>query len=229
MTASHPHDIDMNNMSLSAVWSTSKLTVSCSKCRYKSSGSTQRMIETITEEILLMNREFTRGLHTPTTQSPNFCNNAQACAVCIRRKTSRLDCTGGNYYPTNFNCDDTNVIYCLQCTHCPSTYIGQTGRKLKIRIKEHLRAIKSNKPNSSVAIHMNKHSESDFTVSVLGSDEHVFKRLVIESIWIKLTGSHSGMNTQCWGHYDLSTLTLSTYQHFQHDKAATPLIHTTLL
>ena len=219
----------MNNMTLSAIWSTSKLTITCSKCRYKSSGSTQRMIETIIEEIMLMNRELTRGLYTPTTELQNACNNAHKCTVCKRRKTSRLHCTGGNYYPTNFNCDDTNVIYCLQFTQCPSTYIGQTGRKLKIRIKEHLRAIKSNKPNSSVAIHMNKHTEPDFTVSVLGTDENVFKRLVIESIWIQLMGSHSEMNTHCWGHYDLSTLTLSTYQHFQHDKAATPMIHTTLL
>lgn len=45
-------------------------------------------------------------------------------------------------------------IYEITCSHCGEKYFGQTRRQMMIRFKEHLRAIKNNKPSeSAVAFH----------------------------------------------------------------------------
>ena len=35
------------------------------------------------------------------------------------------------------------VVYSITCTVCPKVYIGQTGRSLKHRLKEHRRALRN--------------------------------------------------------------------------------------
>jgi hypothetical protein len=45
-------------------------------------------------------------------------------------------------------------IYKLTCQSCHKVYIGQTGRSLKTRYKEHLRSIKNNKDDSAFAQHI---------------------------------------------------------------------------
>ena len=35
------------------------------------------------------------------------------------------------------------VVYSISCTVCPKVYIGQTGRSLKHRLKEHWRALRN--------------------------------------------------------------------------------------
>jgi len=37
------------------------------------------------------------------------------------------------------NCNTTNIIYIATCTKCHKQYIGETGRKLKTRVSEHIR------------------------------------------------------------------------------------------
>jgi hypothetical protein len=41
-----------------------------------------------------------------------------------------------------------NCIYCLKCTDCDQTYVGQTGRQLKTRVAEHRRCDKNPPKNS---------------------------------------------------------------------------------
>ena len=38
-----------------------------------------------------------------------------------------------------FTCTSANVIYCIICTLCKKLYIGETGRRLGDRFREHLR------------------------------------------------------------------------------------------
>jgi hypothetical protein len=45
-------------------------------------------------------------------------------------------------------------IYKLIFAKCKQAYIGQTGRALKVRYKEHIRSIKYNKEDSAYATHM---------------------------------------------------------------------------
>jgi hypothetical protein len=39
-------------------------------------------------------------------------------------------------------------VYKIKCTDCGGAYIGQTGRKFRVRFKEHIRDIRSNKGNT---------------------------------------------------------------------------------
>jgi hypothetical protein len=57
--------------------------------------------------------------------------------------------------------DNTNLseIYELKCNTCALAYIGQSGRHITTRHKEHTRYIITNNPNSAYAMHIsnNKH------------------------------------------------------------------------
>ena len=44
---------------------------------------------------------------------------------------------------------DKSGVYKLECVDCPATYIGQSGRKLRIRVAEHMNAVRKNRPNDS--------------------------------------------------------------------------------
>ncbi|XP_062703509.1 uncharacterized protein LOC134290468 [Aedes albopictus] len=50
--------------------------------------------------------------------------------------------------------EEQSGIYQVPCNDCPAVYIGQTRRKVKVRLKEHKNAVETNKPNESgVAAH----------------------------------------------------------------------------
>ena len=44
---------------------------------------------------------------------------------------------------------DRSGVYRLECDDCPATYVGQSGRKLRVRVSEHVNAVKKNRPNDS--------------------------------------------------------------------------------
>ena len=52
------------------------------------------------------------------------------------------------------NNPDNSGIYELTCGTCQGVYIGQTGRSISIRYKEHVRYIKNNNPQSGYALHI---------------------------------------------------------------------------
>jgi hypothetical protein len=45
-------------------------------------------------------------------------------------------------------------VYTIKCSSCNRFYIGQTGRDLNTRYKEHLRYIRTNNPKSAFALHI---------------------------------------------------------------------------
>jgi hypothetical protein len=45
-------------------------------------------------------------------------------------------------------------VYKIKCTDCGGAYVGQTGRKFRVRFKEHARDIRSNKGNTGYASHI---------------------------------------------------------------------------
>ena len=62
-----------------------------------------------------------------------------------------------------FTCTSENVIYCITCTLCKKLYIGETGRRLGDRFREHPRDVEKDDKDASkpVARHFNllKHSK----------------------------------------------------------------------
>ena len=73
-------------------------------------------------------------------------------------------------FPEFIDCSSTNVVYLLSCNNCDLQYIGQTGRKLRERIREHKAAVRSGRGKCPYLI---KHFNSGpcegcgFSVSIL--------------------------------------------------------------
>jgi hypothetical protein len=55
--------------------------------------------------------------------------------------------------------EDPSGIYELRCNTCNKSYVGQSGRSIKIRYKEHIRYIRTNNSTSAYAAHIleNRH------------------------------------------------------------------------
>ena len=49
------------------------------------------------------------------------------------------------------------VVYRVNCNTCNQTYIGETGRTLKVRLKEHHRAVNVSDIKNGIAVHANEH------------------------------------------------------------------------
>ena len=52
----------------------------------------------------------------------------------------------------HFTCTSANVIYCITCTLCKKLYIGETGRRLGDRFREHLRNIEKDDQSRGILI-----------------------------------------------------------------------------
>ena len=65
----------------------------------------------------------------------------------------------------HFTCTSANVIYCITCTYCNKLYIGETGRRLGDRFREHLRDVERNDKDASklAARHFNLPNRSKTT------------------------------------------------------------------
>ena len=70
-------------------------------------------------------------------------------------------------------------------------YIGETGRMLAERFREHLRDVRINSANSDVAVHFNSlnHSIEDASVLCITTATDMHKRRLIESKFIKRLGT----------------------------------------
>ena len=57
----------------------------------------------------------------------------------------------------HFPCTSANAMYCITCTLCKKIYIGEKGRRLGDRFREHLRDVEEDDTNASkpVARHFN--------------------------------------------------------------------------
>ena len=74
----------------------------------------------------------------------------------------------------HFTCTSANVIYCITCTLCKKLYIGETGRRLGDRFREHLRDVEKDDKDASkpVARHFNMPNHSKQHMAVCGLSLH---------------------------------------------------------
>ena len=81
--------------------------------------------------------------------------------------------------------DKCGVVYQLTCHYCEVSYIGETGRALKQRLKEH------QKDSSPVGHNMgyNKHKVDSQNIRIIDRDSRCFQRGVREAIQIRSRSS----------------------------------------
>ena len=78
----------------------------------------------------------------------------------------------------------SGVVYRIPCGSCPQTYIGQTGRTLEQRLKEHTKAVRDeNIDTSGLAEHVQKtgHPIEWTQTEVVHTCNHTIKRCLLES------------------------------------------------
>ena len=86
----------------------------------------------------------------------------------------------------------TGVVYQIQCGTCKKTYIGQTGRSLKHRVKEHRRALISHNANFSAVAEHAMRENHDITwheASVIDGNDKWIQRCHLEGWYIRLMKS----------------------------------------
>ncbi|EFN71434.1 hypothetical protein EAG_10167, partial [Camponotus floridanus] len=86
------------------------------------------------------------------------------------------------------NNDKTSVVYKLYCNDCNLSYIGQTKRHLRTRVKEHCNNIKLHESNHSVISKHRLESGHDFDWSkphILHNEKYVSKREIACMFFIK--------------------------------------------
>jgi hypothetical protein len=80
----------------------------------------------------------------------------------------------------------------MNCKDCQLKYVGQTGRNFRTRYKEHIQAIRANKPNSKYAQHIldtqNTYSNIQETMDILHIEKkgplmNTLEQFHIYSLW----------------------------------------------
>ena len=81
--------------------------------------------------------------------------------------------------------------YPIRCGNCPSSYVGETSRQIKIRTDEHL---KGNNPSAFRAhLNSNGHSYEEDCISILHVKSDYRRRLALEHIEIVKTKDKSNL------------------------------------
>jgi len=97
---------------------------------------------------------------------------------------------------------NNNVVYKISCKNCEATYVGQTKRQLKTRIKEHVNNIRLDPSKHSVVsehiINFNHNFDWE-NVIILDHEHNYYKRMISEMIHIK--EQNKGLN--CMNDTDL--------------------------
>jgi len=81
-----------------------------------------------------------------------------------------------------------NVVYKISCKNCDATYVGQTKRQLRTRIREHKNNLKQDQSKHSVITeHIIKYNHSfDWdNTKILDCESKFYKRITSEMIHIK--------------------------------------------
>jgi len=88
-----------------------------------------------------------------------------------------------------FNYSKKNVVYKISCNDCDATYIGQTKRKLNIRISEHRNQNHRKSYNTTVITEHRLRHNHDFdwlNVKILDNERFYWKRIISEMFNIQL-------------------------------------------
>ena len=114
----------------------------------------------------------------PSNLEPGTFNcSRKVCNTCpfINSKTHIRRPNGSYQVNDHFDCTTSNIIYCIPCTLCNKLYIGESGRKLGDRFREHLLDVKNKGSDLSkpVARHFNLPGHSHKHMEICGIYLHL--------------------------------------------------------
>ena len=94
--------------------------------------------------------------------------------------------------------DRKGVVYEIECG-CGHSYIGETGRTLNTRIKEHKYAVRRYDPNNGISVHANAtmHNMKWEDARIIGVEENTLKRKHKESLCIAEKAGRQLLNLDC--------------------------------
>ena len=120
---------------------------------------------------------------------------------------------------TCLTCHSKNVIYLITCKKCEVQYVGLTTQKIRDRIGQHIRHIKSNDLSTFLVSHFNNidHDLNDIKVSIIDyithniSDSH--ELLELENYWIRTLNTMYpfGLNDNIKGVGNISRADISAF------------------
>ena len=112
--------------------------------------------------------------------------------------------------------DKSGAVYKITCPSCPASYIGETKRAVRIRIKEHSKSI------SPVGQHMleHQHQFANDDISVLDRDQRWTQRGIKEAIYI---AAHNPTLNRDRGRHQLPAVYDSLIR--SGDIGITPMVH----
>ena len=92
------------------------------------------------------------------------------------------------------------MIYQIECLACNATYIGETGRPLAIRIKEHLAGKRRGNVRTSLGRHLiEEHSGNEFDVkcTILACETEISARKALEAFRISARNPRMNNRNEC--------------------------------
>ena len=116
----------------------------------------------------------------------------KSCKLCPLIDNSPIDAmiTGTTFVPIiqqDVCCEQKNVVYCIRCDECKVIYVGETKRKVKQRISEHLYNIRVKKNMSSLVTHFSE-CAGKLRVSILAVIHEDGNKCLLQNLeyqWIK--------------------------------------------
>ena len=98
------------------------------------------------------------------------------------------------------DCMISGTVYQISCKVCGENYIGETGRPLCLRIREHLEGKRSLRKSTLLGAHrVNNHSNNDFEVQVtiLAQETDIATRKTMEAFWIRSRCPQMNRKDEC--------------------------------
>ena len=100
----------------------------------------------------------------PTGELPGtFPCGRLRCETCefVDNQTTVVGPMGNYDVKHSYSCTSTDVVYALTCMNCDALYIGETGRLLGTRFREHVNSVKRKDFRCEVAVHMHECCNGD--------------------------------------------------------------------
>ena len=93
------------------------------------------------------------------------------CNTCAHTNASPTINTPGKHITINskYTCASYNVVYLIRCRTCNKIYIGETGRRLGDRLREHLRSTRQTNTHLPIGRHFASPRHGSADVSVIRS------------------------------------------------------------